>query len=154
MRLLSVVAPSGCYTPATATATRGMLRGFAAARPPHQQLPLHGSTPTASYLAATPRSSCSCSFPFSLRSTFPLSSPLHQTSSSSLGAMVRRKDVAVASVAAAGLAVTARVVMSMLRRTHSGKCIIPTSSYWTTSPVGPGSRDPTGDATIPVGFRE
>lgn len=33
--------------------------------------------------------------------------------------MVRRKEVAVASVAAAGLAVTARVVMGMLRRSHS-----------------------------------
>jgi len=35
--------------------------------------------------------------------------------------MVRRKEVAVVSVAAAGLAVTARVVMSMLRRSHSGE---------------------------------
>lgn len=34
--------------------------------------------------------------------------------------MVRRKEVAVVGVAAAGLAVTARVVMGMLRRSHSG----------------------------------
>ncbi len=41
------------------------------------------------------------------------------------GAMVRRKDIAVVGVTAAGLAVTARVVLGMLRRSHSG-----VSSCW------------------------
>ena len=37
------------------------------------------------------------------------------------GAMVRRKEVAVVGVAAAGVAVAAHVVMGMLRRSHSGE---------------------------------
>jgi hypothetical protein len=52
--------------------------------------------------------------------------------------MVRRKEVAVASVAAAGLAVTARVVMGMLRRSHSGESRIygPHSLGWVGGWVG------------------